>query len=87
MGVSRRYVIKGTASGIGQATKRLLEAKGARVIGVDIRDADVIADLTTEAGRLALVDQVRSLLGNSHPREYELPNRNAGLRDRGLAAR
>ena len=65
MGVTRRYVITGTASGIGQATKRLLEAKGARVIGVDIRDADVIADLTTEAGRLALVDQVRSLLGNS----------------------
>jgi len=59
----RTVVVTGSASGIGKATKALLEARGDRVIGVDIRDADITVDLTTAEGRAALVDQVRALTG------------------------
>lgn len=54
----RTIVVTGSASGIGKATKELLERHGDRVIGVDIQDADVVVDLTTAQGRAALVDQV-----------------------------
>jgi len=47
----RTYVITGSASGIGLATKNILEASGSRVIGVDRRDAEVIADLSSPEGR------------------------------------
>jgi len=59
----RTSVITGAASGIGQATKDLLERRGERVIGVDIHDAEVVADLSTAEGRSALVDAVRKISG------------------------
>ena len=52
------YAISGSASGIGAATRARLEADGHRVIGVDIGDAEVVADLGTPAGRDAAVDEV-----------------------------
>jgi NAD(P)-dependent dehydrogenase (short-subunit alcohol dehydrogenase family) len=61
----RTYVITGAASGIGLETKRLLESQGHRVIGADLRDADVIADLGTTAGRTALVEQVTARSGGA----------------------
>jgi NAD(P)-dependent dehydrogenase (short-subunit alcohol dehydrogenase family) len=61
----RTYVITGTASGIGLGAKAHLEAAGARVIGVDIRDAEVIADLSTSEGRRGMVDAVRAIAGSS----------------------
>ncbi|MEV6377392.1 SDR family oxidoreductase [Micromonospora musae] len=54
----RRYVVTGSASGIGAATASILRDQGARVIGCDLSDADIIADLSTPAGRQSLVDQV-----------------------------
>lgn len=45
------YAITGAASGIGAATFRRLTDAEHRVIGVDIRDADVVADLSTSQGR------------------------------------
>lgn len=48
-------VVTGSASGIGAATRARLEADGQRVIGVDVRDAEVIADLSTPDGRAAAV--------------------------------
>jgi len=54
----RTIVITGSAGGIGSATRRRLEAEGHRVVGVDVRDAEVIADLATPAGRTAMVDEV-----------------------------
>jgi NAD(P)-dependent dehydrogenase (short-subunit alcohol dehydrogenase family) len=54
----RTYVITGAGSGIGLATRQLLEAQGHQVIGTDIRNAEVIADLGTPEGRVALVEQV-----------------------------
>lgn len=43
--------ITGSASGIGAAVRKRLEAGGDRVIGVDLRDAEVQADLSTPEGR------------------------------------
>lgn len=57
----RTVVVTGSASGIGKALKEILEARGERVIGVDIHDADVVVDLTTAEGRTDLVDRVREL--------------------------
>ena len=61
--MTRTYVITGAASGIGAAAAALLTAQGHRVIGVDLHDADVIADLTTHEGRAALVAHVTELSG------------------------
>ena len=47
--------ITGSAGGIGSATRVRLEKEGHRVIGVDVRDAEVIADLSTPEGRAAMV--------------------------------
>ena len=47
----RTVVVTGAASGIGRATKALLESRGDRVIGVDVHDSDVVADLSTDGGR------------------------------------
>jgi NAD(P)-dependent dehydrogenase (short-subunit alcohol dehydrogenase family) len=44
-------VVTGSASGIGAAIRQRLESGGDRVIGVDIRDAEVIADLESREGR------------------------------------
>jgi NAD(P)-dependent dehydrogenase (short-subunit alcohol dehydrogenase family) len=51
-------VVTGSASGIGLATRARLEAAGDQVIGVDLRDAEVLADLATPAGRAAAVAAV-----------------------------
>lgn len=48
-------VVTGSASGIGAATSALLVEQGHRVVGVDRRDADVIADLSSADGRAAAI--------------------------------
>jgi NAD(P)-dependent dehydrogenase (short-subunit alcohol dehydrogenase family) len=57
--------ITGSASGIGRATRARLEGAGHRVIGVDLRDAEVIADLATAAGRSAMVAGVTEASGGA----------------------
>jgi len=54
----RIAAVTGSASGIGAAVRRRLEHDGYRVIGVDLRDADVAADLSAPAGRAAAVGGV-----------------------------
>jgi NAD(P)-dependent dehydrogenase (short-subunit alcohol dehydrogenase family) len=61
--MDRTYVVTGAASGIGAATTRYLRERGGRVIGTDLRDADVIANLATREGRAELVDGVTRLSG------------------------
>lgn len=51
-------VMSGCATGIGAATRKALEAAGHTVIGVDIRDAEVIADLSTAEGRKQAIADV-----------------------------
>lgn len=53
------YVVSGAASGIGAATASLLRDQGHHVIGVDQRDADVMADLGTPEGLAAAVSEIR----------------------------
>lgn len=50
-------LLTGCASGIGAATQAALQALGHRVIGVDLRNADICGDLSTAAGRQAIVAQ------------------------------
>ena len=57
------YVVTGSASGIGAATVALLEERGHRVIGVDLSDADVVADQSTPAGRRQAVAGVLEQAG------------------------
>ncbi len=59
----RTVCVTGSASGIGAATRARLERDGQRVIGVDLRDAEVIADLSTPAGRDAMVAAVTDQCG------------------------
>ena len=54
------YVISGSASGIGAATRSRLEQSGNTVIGVDLRDAAVVADLSTPDGRAGAVAEAAS---------------------------
>ena len=56
-------VITGSAGGIGQATRERLVSDGHEVIGVDLRDAEVIADLSAAEGRTAMVDAVAAASG------------------------
>jgi NAD(P)-dependent dehydrogenase (short-subunit alcohol dehydrogenase family) len=57
----RNIVISGSASGIGLACKQRLESMGDRVIGIDIRDAEIIADLSSREGRDHAIIQALAL--------------------------
>lgn len=45
------YAVSGSASGIGAAVRKHLEAVGHSVVGVDLRGAEIDADLSQPAGR------------------------------------
>ncbi len=56
-------VVTGAASGIGAAVRTQFLETGMRVIGVDLRDSDVRADLSTDTGRHQAVAAVLALAG------------------------
>ncbi len=62
----RTVVVSGAASGIGAATTAMLRERGDRVVTVDLRDADVIADLSTPEGRADAVSGVQRLTDVVH---------------------
>lgn len=61
----RTICVTGVASGIGKATKARLEADGARVIGIDLHDADINADMSTAEGRAHAVAAVLEACGGA----------------------
>ncbi|MBN9606708.1 MAG: SDR family oxidoreductase [Actinomycetales bacterium] len=63
--MSRTYLVTGSASGIGAATAALLRERGHRVIGVDVHDAEVVADLSSAEGRDAMVAAVTEASGGT----------------------
>ena len=78
--------VTGSASGIGAAIKRKLEAGGDRVIGVDLRDAEVEADLSTADGREAAVAGVLRACGGKLDRLVACAGLGAHLDDLALIA-
>jgi NAD(P)-dependent dehydrogenase (short-subunit alcohol dehydrogenase family) len=69
---ARTSVVTGSASGIGKATKQVLESRGEKVIGVDLHDADITVDLATANGRAMLVNRVTELSGGSIDAVYAI---------------
>ncbi|WP_046316680.1 SDR family oxidoreductase [Mycobacterium sp. UM_Kg1] len=57
------YAVTGSASGMGRQAAEKLRAQGHTVIGVDLRDADVVADLSGPDGRAAAAQQVLERCG------------------------
>ena len=60
---ARTVAVTGSASGIGAAVRARLEDAGDRVIGIDLHDAEVLADLSHPAGRAAAGDAVQAACG------------------------
>lgn len=59
----RTIAVTGSGSGIGAAVSRRFERSGVRVIGVDLHDAPVIADLSGPVGRGEALAAVTELCG------------------------
>nr|WP_167383322.1 SDR family oxidoreductase [Gordonia lacunae] len=57
------YVVTGSASGMGRAVTEKLRAQGHTVIGVDLVDAEVLADLSTADGRHRAIADVLAAAG------------------------
>ena len=52
------YAITGSASGMGLKAAEKLRDAGHTVIGVDVKESDIVADLSSVEGRRAAVDGV-----------------------------
>lgn len=57
--------VSGSASGIGAAAVAVLRSAGYDIIGIDLHDADVIADLSAEEGRERAVREVLEIGGGA----------------------
>ena len=62
------YAVTGSASGMGHQVAQKLRDAGHAVIGVDIKQADIVADLSTGEGRQAAAAGVLAASGNRHGR-------------------
>jgi NAD(P)-dependent dehydrogenase (short-subunit alcohol dehydrogenase family) len=63
--IARTTVVTGAGSGVGRETVALLRAQGQQVVGVDLREADVVADLSTDEGRRSMVRDVETSAGGA----------------------
>ncbi|WP_068165990.1 SDR family oxidoreductase [Rhodococcus phenolicus] len=57
------YAVTGAASGMGRAVTDRLRSAGHTVVGVDIKESDVVADLSTPGGRQQAVREVLKIAG------------------------
>ena len=64
MKASRKALVTGSASGIGQATVQRLSAAGWQVLEADREHGDIHADLSNAQGRQALIDAVNERTGS-----------------------
>ena len=58
-------VVTGTASGLGAALRSRLERAGHRVVGIDRRDADLVADLGEPSARQRAIEAAREACGGA----------------------
>lgn len=63
--MARTYVVTGAGSGIGKVTADLLREQGHEVVGVDLRGAEIEADLSTPEGRGAGAEAALERAGGS----------------------
>ncbi len=61
----RTVLVTGSASGLGAALAGCLRDRGHRVIGLDVREADIIADLGNANGRESAIAGVLDLCGGT----------------------
>lgn len=59
--MDRTVLLTGSASGIGEATAKLLAANGWRVIGVNRRGGEIVADQSTPQGRAKILELAPTL--------------------------
>ena len=55
------YVVSGSAGGMGLATATWLRAEGHEVIGVDVHDAEVVADLSSHQEREEALSEISAM--------------------------
>lgn len=79
-------VITGSASGIGAAIAAKLSDNGDRIIGVDLRGADVEADLSTPDGRQRAIQGALSASGGTIDRLVACAGLGPTVEDLGLIA-
>lgn len=63
--MARTYVVTGAASGIGKSTVELLRQAGHTAIGLDLREGDVVADLSSPEGREQMIAEVTRVSGGT----------------------
>ena len=80
-------VVTGSASGLGAAIRARLESEGCEVIGVDLRGAEIEADLSEAAGRRAAVDQALERSGGVLDRIVTCAGLGSNVRPASLVAR
>ncbi len=61
--MARTIAVSGSASGIGESLAAMLRDAGDTVIGIDLRDADVCADLSVPEGRASAVAETLEKAG------------------------
>jgi NAD(P)-dependent dehydrogenase (short-subunit alcohol dehydrogenase family) len=59
----RTIAVTGSASGIGAAVMRLLRRADVRVVGIDLDEAEIAADLGLASGRTRALQELRALTG------------------------
>ena len=79
-------IITGSASGIGAAVCDKLRSEGHRIIGIDLRDAEVEADLSTPAGRAKAVERATAAAGGVADRVVLCAGLGSHLEDLALIA-
>jgi len=79
-------VVTGAGSGIGAAIRSQLEAAGDSVIGVDLKGAEIIADLSGSEGRAAAVHEVLERCGGKLDRLVTCAGLGSNVRPASLIA-